>query len=174
MPQIARLPCAASILLLASCQGPEAGSARPPEMRLEGVRFLAYRGPDLALRGEAAQVRYLRQTSEFEARDAVVVLPRPGVPDLRIAAPVVQGDVAARTYHASGGVTAARGPEEARTASARWSGADGQVRGDEPVAMRGPGWRLDGSSFTLDPATGDADVRGAVRMVVTPSAGAGR
>ena len=174
MPQIARLPCAASILLVAACQGPEAGTARPPEMRLEGVHFLAYRGPDLALQGEAAELRYLRQTSELEAREAVVVLPRPGVPDLRIAAPVVEGDVAARTYRASGGVTATRGPEEARTPSARWSGADGQVRGDEPVEMRGPGWRLTGSSFTLDPATGDADVRGAVRVVATPSAGAGR
>jgi hypothetical protein len=174
MPQIARLPCAASILLVAACQGAETGKPTPPVMTLTEVRFRAYRDADLSMRGQAAEVVYLRQTSEVRARDAVVILPQPGAAELRIAAPVVEGDLSARSYRASGGLVATRGGDEARTASARWSAGDGLVRGDEPVELRGPSYRLAGPSFTLDPATGDLDVRGGVRVVVTPSPGAGR
>jgi len=55
----------------------------------------------------------------------------------------------------------------ARTASARYAGADGIVRGDEPVEVVGPGYRLAGPSFASDPATGDVEIRGGVRLVVT-------
>jgi hypothetical protein len=174
MMHVARVPCAASILLLAACQGTEGGKATPPEMRLTGVQFRAYRDASLSMRGQAEEVVYLRQTAEVRARDAVVSLPQPGASELRISAPVVEGDVSARTYRASGGVVATRGSDEARTPSARWSAADGLVHGDEPVELRGPSYRLTGPSFTLDPATGDLDIRGGVRVVASAPAGAGR
>lgn len=167
LSQIARLSCAATALMLAACQPPEPGRASPPELRLDDVKFRAYRGSELSMRGTAGTAVYRRQSGELTAARVEVAIPQPGGAELRVAAPVVQGDVPARAYRASGGVVATRGDDEARTPSARWSGDDGMIRGDEPVEMRGPGYRLSGPSFTLDPATGDLAIRGGVRVVAS-------
>ena len=155
-----------SITVLTGCAPSDAGhGARPPEVRLEGVQFHAYRDATLTAQGTAASATYLRTSGEVVATDVRATIPRPGAPALSVDAPDVQGDLAARTWKASGGVVLRRGDATARTASARWDAADGLVRGDEPVEITGPGYRLQGPSFTADPERGDVDIRGGVRVV---------
>lgn len=134
---------------------------------MEAIQFRAYRGADLSASGTASQATYRRNSGEIEAASARVTLPGNGTPGLTVAAPVLVGDLAARTWSARGGVVLERGDATARTASARYAGADGIVRGDEPVEVVGPGFRLAGPSFTADPATGDVEIRGGVRLVGT-------
>jgi hypothetical protein len=136
-------------------------------MSMETVQFRAYRGVDLSASGTASKATYRRNSGEIEAASARVTLPGRGTPGLTVAAPVLVGDLAARTWSARGGVVLERGDATARTASARYAGADGIVRGDEPVEVVGPGFRLAGPSFTADPATGDVEIRGGVRLVGT-------
>jgi lipopolysaccharide export system protein LptC len=163
--------CAASILILAGCGASEpVAPGSEPEIRLETVEFRAYRGADASASGRAAQAVYRRESGQVEASDALVTLPNPGAPDLTVTAPVLVGDLAARTWSARGGVVLVRGDATARTASARYSAQDGRVRGDEPVEVSGPGYRLAGPAFTADPATGDVEIRGGVRLVVRTGA----
>ncbi len=147
-----------------------AGAGSPPELRLESVQFRAYRGAELSASGTASQATYRRNSGEIQAAAARVTLPGQGTPDLTVAAPALVGDLAARTWSASGGVVLERGDATARTASARYAGSDGMVRGDEPVEVVGPGYRLAGPSFTADPSTGDVEIRGGVRLVGTGAA----
>jgi lipopolysaccharide export system protein LptC len=137
-----------------------------PELKLEGVRFRVYRGDDLRAFGEASTATFRRDSTELSARDLVATLPRSPSP-VHITAPRGEGELDARTYTASGGVVVARGDDVARTPSARFlpSGAGGTVEGDEPVVVEGSGYRLEGSGFTLDPATGDLAVRGGARLL---------
>jgi hypothetical protein len=132
---------------------------------MEGVRFRAWRGGDLAASGTAEQATYRRDTGAVRASTAAVTLPRPGVPDLAVSAPVLTGDLHARTWKGEGGVVLIRGDTTVRTSSARWAEVDGLVRGDEAVEVTGPGYRLDGPAFTADPNTGDVEIRGGVRLV---------
>jgi hypothetical protein len=159
------LACAASIALFAGCT-PDGTAAkpRPPEVRLDDVSFRAWRGAELAASGTAASATYHRDTGTVVAEEARVTIPRPGEPGLEATAPVLRGDVKARTWNGEGGVLLTRGDVEARTPSARFSEGDGQVRGDEPVVVSGPGWRLSGPAFTADPRSGDVDIRGGVRL----------
>ena len=160
--------CAMSIAALSIVGCEPAGPApehRPPEVALDGVRFRAWRGPELAASGTAARAVYLRDSGRVDASDARVTIPRPGAPDLEVTAPSLHGDLPARAWRASGGVVLTRGDATARTPSARWAESDGMVRGDEAVVLSGPGYRLEGPSFTADPRTGDVDVRGGVRLV---------
>jgi lipopolysaccharide export system protein LptC len=137
-----------------------------PELKLEGVRFRVYRGDDLRAFGEAATASFRRDSTELRAQDLVATLPRSPTP-VRITAPQGAGEIDEGTYFASGGVVVARGDDVARTASARFvpSEGGGTVIGDEPVAVEGSGYRLEGSGFTLDPATGDLAVRGGARLL---------
>jgi hypothetical protein len=132
---------------------------------LEEVRFRAFRGGELAASGTAAKASYRRDTGAVEALDATVQVPRPGTPRLDVAARTLRGELGADAWDAEGGVVLTRGDATVRTESARWTGADGLVRGDRPVEVTGPGYRLTGSRFTADPRTGDVDVRGDVRLV---------
>lgn len=129
------------------------------------MQFRAWRGPDLAASGSADRTVYRRDDGTVQATRARVTIPRPGMPDLSIEAPELRGDLGARTWAARGGVVLTRGDAVARTPSARWAESDGIVRGDEPVELTGPGYRLTGPAFTADPGTGDVDVRGGVRLV---------
>ena len=137
---------------------------------MEVIQFRAFRSADPSASGTASQATYRRNSGEVEAATVRVTLPGNGTPDLTLAAPVLVGDLAARSWSARGGVVLERGDATARTASARYAGADGIVRGDEPVEVVGPGYRLAGPSFTADPATGDVEIRGGVRLVGTGSA----
>lgn len=158
--------CFASILLLAGCEAAEpTPKTNPPEVRLENVQFRAWRGADLTASGAADRTVYRRDDGTVVASTARVTVPRPGMPDLSVSAPELQGNLAARTWSARGGVVLTRGDAVARTPSARWAESDGVVRGDEPVELTGPGYRLSGPAFVADPRTGDVEIRGGVRLV---------
>lgn len=137
-------------------------------MRFETVQFRAYREGRLSAAGQAAEVAYFRNSGEIAARGVTVDLPQDVGAPVRVTAPEVSGDVPGRAFQARGGVRATRGADEARTASARYADADGLVRGEEAVEIEGPGYRLAGPAFTLDPRAGELTVRGGVRLVATP------
>jgi hypothetical protein len=140
-------------------------------MRFETVNFQAYRESRLSARGTAAEVVYLRNSGELSIRDADVELPQEGSLPVRLTAPRITGEVPERTFAADGGLLAVRGGDEARTESARYAASDGVVRGDRPIEISGPGYRLTGPAFTLDPRAATLAVRGGVRLV---AADAGR
>jgi lipopolysaccharide export system protein LptC len=152
---------------------PKGSEAVSPELKLEGVRFRVYRGSELRAFGEAAQVSLRRDSTDLRAADLEAVLPR-SAPPVRIAAPAGEGVLAARTFSLSGGVTAARGDDVARTERARYvPGPDGgRVVGDDPIVVEGPSYRLAGRGFTLTPADGAIAIGGGARLVA--GAGAGR
>ena len=129
------------------------------------MQFRAWRGAGLTASGAADRVVYLRDSGQVFAYVTRVTVPRPGMPDLAVSAPELTGDLGARTWSARGGVVLTRGDATARTPSASWAEADGMVRGDEPVVVTGPTYRLAGPAFTADPRTGDVDIRGGVRLV---------
>ena len=160
------MACAASIPLVAGCAaGEPPGKPSPPEVGLEEVHFRAWRGAALAASGTADRAVYRRTSGEVEASGVRVTVPRPGLPDLAVSAPALTGDLGARTWAGGGGVVLTRGDAVARTPTARWAEADGLVRGDEPVEVTGPAYRLAGPAFTADPRSGDVEIRGGVRLV---------
>jgi hypothetical protein len=141
-----------------------------PGLSLEGVRFRVYRGSALRASGQAARAEYRRETDELLATDLASRLPRTGG-EVGIAAARGEGHLRARSFHASGGLTLSQGGTTARTTSASYlPGPPELVRGEEPVTVEGEGWRLHGTGFTLDPASGDLAVGGPARLV-TEAAG---
>jgi hypothetical protein len=142
-------------------------------MRFEDVHFHAYRDSRLSASGTAAEAVYFRNSGEMAVRDADVEIPQEGPTPVRLRAPRISGDVPGRSFEAEGGLVAVRGRDEARTESARYAASDGVVRGDRPIEISGPGYRLAGPAFTLDPRAAELVVRGGVRLVVT-GADAGR
>ncbi len=141
-----------------------------PELKLEGVRFRVYRGGELRAFGSADRASLRRDSTEVSAQVLEAVLPR-STPPVRIAAPRGEGVLSARTFSASGGVTATRGDDRASTERARYvPGPDGgRVVGEDPVVVEGRSYRLEGTGFTLTPADGEIAVGGGARLV----AGAG-
>ncbi len=137
-----------------------------PELKLEEVRFRVWRGADLRVEGEAQRTSLRRDSTELQAQDLLAVLPQKGEP-VTIRAPRGQGVLSSRVYSADGGVTVERGTDVARTPSARYEpvGDGGRVAGDEPLVLEGRGYRLEGTGFLLDPATGELDVRGQPRFL---------
>jgi hypothetical protein len=132
---------------------------------MEGVQFRAWRGAALAASGTADRAVYRRTSGEVEASGVRVTVPRAGLPDLAVSAPELTGDLGARTWAGGGGVVLTRGDVVVRTPTARWAEADGLVRGDEPVEVTGPAYRLAGPAFIADPRSGDLEIRGGVRLV---------
>src|SRR5512138_908529 len=168
MVKAAWLAIAVSVLAAPGCRAPRPGEAREvgPELKLEGVRFRVYRGGDLRAFGDAATVSMRRDSSDLWASGIAVELPRPGDP-VRIEAPAGRGNLSSHEFTASGGITVSRGEDSARTERARFVPGDrgGLVRGDDPVVVEGRGYRLTGTGFVLDPATGVISVRGRARLV---------
>lgn len=162
------LLCAAAFPgLLAGCHPARPTEARAvvPELKLEAVRFRVYRGDALRVTGDARTLAYRRDTRDVAATDLVATVLEPGRDPAEIAAPEGTGNLEARTFAIRGGVRAARGGDAARTEAAAYDGASGTVRGDAPIVVEGPGYRLDGTGFTLRPATGELVVHGSARLV---------
>jgi lipopolysaccharide export system protein LptC len=161
-----------SAFLIAAASG--CGPARPtevhevvPELTLEGVRFRVWRGAELRVEGEAKAATLRRDSTELVARDVRAVLPRDAAP-VRITASTGQGVLQAQTFAATGGVVLERGADVARTDRARYEplpAGGAIVRGDAPVGVEGRGYRMQGTGFTLDPATGDVHLSGPTRLV---------
>jgi lipopolysaccharide export system protein LptC len=162
------LAIAVGVLAAPGCRASRPGEALEvgPELKLEGVQFRVYRGGDLRALGDAATVSLRRDSSDLWATGISVELPRPGEP-VHIEAAAGEGNLSSREFTASGGITVSRGDDAARTDRARFEPADrgGLVRGDDPVVVEGRGYRLTGTGFVLDPATGVISVRGRARLV---------
>ncbi len=168
---------AAGLLLAITCSWPVAGCrpAKPrearevvPELELEGVAFRLYRDAALRASGTAAVATYRRDTTGVTAQDLQATLFSTGQLPVRISAPEGHGIASARTFFASGGVEAVRDDDVARTDRARFEpapGGRGVVRGDDPVVVTGKGYRLQGTGFQLDPASGEIVLRGGARLV---------
>ena len=160
---------AVSAAALTGCAESQGGAERGavPEIRLEGVRFRLFRADALQADGTASAVTYERGSTEIHAADLAVTLRERKEP-VALTAPAVDGVVSARAFVASGGVRAVRGADAAVTEVARFEPSEdraGQVVGDRPVELTGPGYRLQGKGFTLDLASGDIAVRGGTRLV---------
>lgn len=168
MNRMALLPLLLAALVAPGCRARTAPEAQAvaPELKLDGVRFRVYRGEGLRAFGLSDTATLRRDSSDVRAEQLDATLPRSPEP-LRITAPVGEGSLLSRVFEVSGGIVAARGDDVARTASARYepTGRDGLVRGGDPVTVEGPGYRLEGRGFTLDPAAGTIVMGGRARLV---------
>ncbi len=156
----------AIILLVLSAAGCSAGPDReveevPPGITFEGFRFRAYRGTALAASGDAAKASFRRDNTDLTAATVAVRVPgKPGEADAWIRGPWGKGNLREGRFEAWGGVTATRASTVATTDKLRWDRADGLIRGDDPVAIRRPGFALDGPGFVLDPAAATVRITG--------------
>ena len=159
---------AASMLAGSGCRRAKPVESRTvtPELKFEGVRFRVYRGSELRASGKAERAALRRDSTEVTAKNLEATLPR-STPPVRITAPSGQGVMSSRIFSASGGVTATRGGDVARTERARYlSGPDGgRVVGEDPVVVEGPAYRLEGTGFTLAPAETELAIGGGIRLV---------
>ncbi len=138
-----------------------------PEIRLAEVAFRVYREGRLTADGEAASVTYRRDTGDLAAETVAISFPEAGDgPAPRLLAPRARGNARTRDLLAEGGLRLERGPDVATTEEARYDPDDRLVHGSWPVAIRGPGWTLEGPGFLLDPATGRLQILGGVRLEV--------
>jgi len=149
--------------------GPSGSEGAAPEIRLADVRFRVYREGRVAAAGEAASIAYRRDTGDLAAETVAVSFPDAGAGDgaaARLLAPRARGNARTRDLLAEGGLRLERGPDVATTEEARYDPDDRLVHGGWPVAVRGPGWVLEGPGFLLDPAAGRLQIRGGVRLDV--------
>jgi lipopolysaccharide export system protein LptC len=139
-----------------------------PEIRLEDLRFRAYRDGRLAAMGEAASADYLRDSGDFSLESMSVTLPPPeGGAETRITAPLGSGNARAGDLLASGGVRLERGTDRAATEEALYRRSDGVVRGDHPISVEGTGYVLAGPRFVLDPRAQALRIEGGARLVAS-------
>jgi len=138
-----------------------------PELTMDGVQFQIDRGGVLKATGEAARLTYRRDTTDVAATDLTIDLLTPTGP-VHVTAPTGAGRLVGKTFRVSGGLRATRGADEATTPSAiTRPGPDGATRieGDEAIQLAGPGYRLTGTGFDIDPATGELAIRGKPHLV---------
>jgi len=144
-----------------------------PGIAFEGLRFRFYRGAELTAFGTADRADFRRDTTDLAALRPEVQFPGlPGEAGGLLTAPAATGNARARRFVVTGGITGHRGTDAFRTERATYDGADGLLRGDRPVELRGSGYRLDGPGFTLDPRAGTIRVAGGGRLEA--SGGLGR
>jgi hypothetical protein len=169
----------AAISLLATAAGCRPGRSAEvrevvPELTREGVRFAIERGGQSRAWGVADQLTYRRDTTAAVATGLKFVMTGPEG-EVRITAPRGSGVASDRHFDFEGGLQATRGADVASTASAHYDSPQngaGQVAGSEPVVVNGPGYRLFGKGFRLNPASGEIVLLNGARLVaglpVTP------
>ena len=160
----------ATVAALGGCARPRSTEAGEllPQLILESVRFRVDRDGVARAEGAAELVALRRDTGDVAARGLVMTL-LGSEGEVQVRAPMASGRLGERRFAASGGLTAVRRTDTATTDAARYlpgpSGTPGQVVGDGPVLVTGPGYRLTGTGFTLDPASRDLTLRGGARLV---------
>jgi hypothetical protein len=157
------------LFLAAGCRPVRPGEASQvaPELTMDGVQFQIDRGGVLKVSGEAERLTYRRDTTDVAATTLAMDLLSPTGP-VHLTAPTGAGRLASRTFRVTGGLRATRGADEATTPSATTRpGPDGTIRieGDEAIQLAGPGYRLTGTGFDIDPATGELTLRGKPHLV---------
>jgi hypothetical protein len=159
----------AILFLAAGCRPARPGEARRvvPELTMDGVQFQVDHRGVVTASGDAERLTYRRDTTDVAALGLSMILATATGP-VHVTAPAGSGRIADRRFRATGGLRATRGQDVVTTASATSRpGADGRVRidGDEPVQVEGPGYRLTGTGFDVDPATGELAIRGQPHLV---------
>jgi hypothetical protein len=157
------------LFLAAGCRPVRPGEARQvaPELTMDGVQFQVDRGGVLKASGEAERLTYRRDTTDVAALALAMDLLTATGP-VHVTAPSGSGHLAGKTFRVSGGLRATRGADVATTASATTRpGPDGAIRieGDEAIQLAGPGYRLTGTGFDIDPASGELTLRGRPHLV---------
>jgi hypothetical protein len=152
------------LILATGCRPGRSGVARQviPQLIMDGVQFQVDRGGVTTSTGQADRITYRRDTTDVSAVNLTMDLTGETSP-IRVTAPAGAGQVRDRRFRVTGGIRASRARDTARTESATISpGAGGQtaISGEEPVEVDGPGYRLTGTGFDLDPASGDLTIRG--------------
>lgn len=173
------VPSIALLALLALAAGCMPGRSREtrelvPELSMEGVRFAVERGGQSRAWGEADRLTYRRDTTAVAATGLKLVMAGTEG-EVRVTAPRGWGSGTDRRFDFEGGIQATRGADVATTASASYdapqNGAE-LVTGAEPVTVTGPGYRLTGKGFRLDPASGEIVLLNGARLLaglpVTP------
>ncbi len=131
---------------------PREGEGVPPELAFQGLTFRVYRGSTLEATGQAQRASLRRDSSDAAAEAIRIWFPRtPEREETRLVAARGTGNLRERRFQVEGGVRAEQAREVATTASARYSAADGLVRGDERVDVSGGDFTVQGPGFTLDP-----------------------
>jgi LPS export ABC transporter protein LptC len=129
-----------------------------PELVLDDLKFRVYRDARLAARGTADRASYRRDTSDLGAERIQVNLEQSRGDKVRVTAPTGRGNARRREFFAWGGVRLLQKGTTATTEEAHYSPADGLVRGDRPIMVRGPDYTLEGPGFFLDPRTEELHV----------------
>lgn len=157
------------LILATGCRPARPGESRQiiPELTMDGVQFRVDREGVTTASGEAERLTYRRDTTDVAAvKLAMDLVTVTGL--VRVTAPNGAGNLGNHVFRATGGIRATRGSDVAETPSATSSpGPDGHIaiHGDEPVQVEGPGYRLNGTGFDIDPATGDIAIRGKPHLV---------
>jgi hypothetical protein len=134
------------------------GAPVPPSIELASAEVFDYQGGELRAHGFADTVFYRRDTGDAKAAAGrVEFASRRQSRDGRIAgatwieAPTAEGNPLAQSVDASGGVTlSSESADRGKTDRASYRGQEGRAFGKSPVALWGPGYRLEGPGFTLD------------------------
>jgi lipopolysaccharide export system protein LptC len=157
------------LILATGCRPARLAEARQiiPELTMDGVQFRVDRGGLTTASGEAERLTYRRDTTDVAAvKLSMDLVTATGL--VRVTAPNGAGNLGNRQFRATGGLRATRGSDVAETGSATSSpGPDGRIaiHGVEPVQVEGPGYRLNGTGFDIDPVTGDIAIRGKPHLV---------
>jgi hypothetical protein len=123
-----------------------------PDLSLQGVAFARLADGRIAARGTAERLDYRRSGGRLVAsHGAATVLPEPGtglaeLGALRLRAPHIEGEVAARRGTAQGGVQLETGRGDSGWTEAVDYAAD-TVRSATRVKARGPGYRVEGNGL---------------------------
>ena len=124
----------------------------PPELTFDQLTFRVYRGSSLTAEGQAERASFRRDSSDLAAeRVAVLFSATPGHPAAHVTAARGEGNLREHRFSAAGGVRAEQAGQVAVTDAARYSGADGRIRGDRPIEVTGGRFVVRGPAFTLDP-----------------------
>ncbi len=143
----------------------------PPELIFDKLDFRVYRGPVLTADGHAERMGFRRDTAGLTAEQVTVRFPPSNDrAEARVHATRGTGNLREHWFQATDGVRAEQSGQVATSEQARYSAADGLVRGDTPIEVRGGAYTLSGPGFTLDPADEVLHVEGGARVV----AGGGR
>ncbi len=138
-------------LFLLACAQPSTGDGRPPAIALHGMTLRQYPPEGEARMARAKELTFDRTTGVVAGEGIVVDLP-PG-PEFRrggatITAERVQGDVEGKGAAAQGPIHVETGKGDVgETVGSTWDGEEEVLWGDEPIALRGPGYALAGGSY---------------------------
>lgn len=145
-----RLGAGAAVLLLLACAQPTAGEGRSPAIALQGMTLRQYPPEGEARVARIGALSYDRTTGVVAGEGIVVDLPPDEVQrkGATISAHRAQGDIGGEGAAAQGPIRVETGMgDEGETVGSTWDGERKLLWGDEPVALRGPGYSLAGGSY---------------------------